>query len=97
MENQAPDPEDDLIDLLEWEPESDEKEPEAWLGHHEPDYSLKPDKVVPLDKAKYLCYNDALVRFAELAKLRKLKLHKHYETARHYVFETFYIKEDKED
>lgn len=95
METNPDPPEDlDLIELLEHEEEEEEVEiVEPWLGHHEPDYSLVPDRVIPLDKTKYLDYSDALVRFAEIASKQRLRLHKHYETPRHFVFEVFYRKD----
>lgn len=97
MEHPDPKDERDLIELLEEEEGltiyEHEDPPEAWLGHHEPDYSLVPDRVIPLDKEKYPDYNDAMLRYAELAKKQRLRLHKHYDTARHWVFEVFYRKD----
>ena len=86
----------DLVELLEDEDGNlvEESVVTPWLGHHEPDYSLTPDRVIPLDKNKYPGYNEALLRFAEIAKNQKLRLHKYIETARHHVFEVFFLVED---
>ena len=98
MKNKQPDKQLDLVEFLEQDelPGVQEFE-EPWLGHHEPDYSLTPDRVIPLDKLKYLTYHAALKRFAEIAESQNLRLHKHFETARHYVFEVFYMIESKDD
>ena len=82
--------EEDVLTVVDPEPIQ-----EAWLGHHEPDYSLVPDRVIPLSKEKYPTYGDALLRFAEIAKTQRLRLHKHFEDARNYIFEVFYILEEE--
>lgn len=54
---------------------------------YEPCYSIEPLKttLIPLSKKKYASRDEAKARAEQLAKLRKLKFMRMFETARDYV------------
>lgn len=95
----------DLVELLEDRdeaPPSDEEleELEQIVEEYERpeyDYELKPERIVSLDKKKYLTRAEAYARFAKIAESQGLVVINYKEWPRHYVWDCLYERKNKQD